>query len=117
MKKTYFILLCVLAFSCSRTELPFGNSENCDTEINFTDDIQGIINNSCAYSGCHLDVAPGNYTSFQGLQGAINSGEFFTRVLSIRDMPPNYAPEGRPKSLTPMEIELINCWAENDYPQ
>lgn len=107
----------MLAFSCTRTELPFGNTENCDPEINFTNDIQEIINTSCAYSGCHLDSAPGIYTSFDGLTGAIDNGEFFTRVLSIRDMPPSYAPDDRPQTLTAAEIELINCWAENDYPE
>jgi hypothetical protein len=117
MKKVYFIFISLTILSCSRTEIPFGSTENCDPELNYTDNIAEIINSSCAYSGCHLNSAPGIYTSYEGLKGSIDNGEFFTRVLSIRDMPPSYAPDDKPQELSAEEIELINCWAENDYPK
>ena len=85
--------------------------------------IKAIIDNSCAYSGCHLDgSAPGVYTTYSGVASVVESGRFREKVVSLRDdpnlgMPPDFAPEGRPKDLTQFELELIQCWLENNYPE
>jgi hypothetical protein len=118
MMKYFCFLCCLLTVACTRTEIPFGNVENCDPNISYNENVSEIINKSCAYVGCHVNnTAPGNYNSYEGMIANLNNGEFLTRVLSIKDMPPSYAPEGKPKELTTEELELITCWAENDYPQ
>jgi hypothetical protein len=94
-----------------------------DTIPAYDPQIRQIIEESCAYSGCHLDgSAPGVYDSYQGLLPNIESGLFRTRVLQLRDdpnqgMPPDYAPQGRPKDLTPEQLDLIECWLDSGHPE
>lgn len=94
-----------------------------DTIPTYVGQIEAIISESCAYSGCHLDgTAPGTYTSYEGVLPNIESGAFRSRVLLLKDdpnqgMPPNYAPDGRPKDLTPEELDLIECWLDSGHPE
>ncbi|MBT8234135.1 MAG: hypothetical protein HKO66_02540 [Saprospiraceae bacterium] len=90
----------------------------------YDDAIKGIIDNSCAYSGCHDgQTGIGNYQNLEGLQGDIDDNDFFERVVEIREdpvkgMPPERAEElGGPAMLTDEEFQLILCWIENGYPQ
>ncbi len=118
MKKLWFFSLFFFVFACTRTEIPFGNTEDCDPDITFSEDIVSIVSNSCAYSGCHINnTAPGNYDTYAGLLSVLDNGEFLKRVISLKDMPPSYAPDDKPQELTMEELELIACWAENDYPE
>lgn len=132
MKKQLFPLaLCVGVISavffqsCDSEQLPEPMlPESCmDSIPTFEGSIQGIIGNSCAYSGCHLDgSAPGVYTSYSGLVRAVESGRFKEKVIGLRGdpnlgMPPRYAPDGRPRELSQTEYELILCWLENNYPE
>jgi hypothetical protein len=32
-------------------------------------------------------------------------------------MPPDYAPEGRPRDLTQEQLDLIECWLDSGYPE
>ena len=84
--------------------------------------IREIIDRTCAYSGCHLDSAPGVYTSYSGLESVLNSGLFRQRVILVKDdpvsgMPPNNAPGNRAKNLTNEELNLIQCWLEAGFPE
>lgn len=84
--------------------------------------IKAIIDRSCAYSGCHLDSAPGRYDSYEGLKSILDGGKFKSRVIDVKDdpnagMPPDYSPEGRPENLTEEELNMIQCWLEADYPK
>jgi hypothetical protein len=94
-----------------------------DTISAYDPQVRQIIEESCAYSGCHLDgTAPGVYDSYQGVLPNIESGAFRTRVLELKDdpnqgMPPDYAPEGRPKDLTQEQLDLLECWLDSGYPE
>lgn len=117
MKYLIFVS-CFFAIACSRTEIPFGTDEECETDYTYTNDIAAIVNKSCAYANCHLNnTAPGNFDTYEGLKAYLDDGEFLKRTVSIKNMPPNYAPDNKPKELTADEIMMISCWAENDYPQ
>ena len=95
----------------------------CDTTVtSYNLNIKPIIDNNCAYSGCHLDspIAPGNFSSYTGLEIFLST--FEERVIIEKDdeehgMPPFYAPAGRPQDLTEEELELITCWVEAGYPE
>lgn len=109
---------------CTADQLPEPQpAAGCDdATLSYSSTIAGIIENSCAYSGCHLDSAPGTYDSYQGLLGILNSGSFRERVVTLRDdpnlgMPPDNAPLDRPKNLTTEELQLIQCWLEAGYPE
>ncbi len=124
-----FAFLCLMASlalaACDNAQLPEPMlPESCmDSVPTYQVDIKPIIDNSCAYAGCHLDgSAPGIYTDYQGLVNVIESGKFQEKVISLRDdpvlgMPPDNAPDGRPDDLSQEELELIQCWLENDYPE
>ena len=84
--------------SCVSDELPEPTlPESCMVSIpTYEGSIKAIIDNSCAYSGCHLDgSAPGVYTSYSGLESVVRSGSFKEKVVSLRDdpnlgMPPDF---------------------------
>lgn len=130
MKRLFFPMLAIaimgLAASCSTDKLApvtVLEPEFCDTiPATYALNVRDIIDNSCAYSGCHLDGAPGNYSTYEGLQGVIASGDFVSRVITQREdpdmgMPPSYAPSGRQTDLTPEELNIIQCWIENGFPE
>lgn len=116
----------LLAYSgCTSDQLPepMVASTCTDTISAYDPQVRQIIEESCAYSGCHLDgTAPGVYDSYQGVLPNIESGAFRTRVLELKDdpnqgMPPDYAPEGRPKDLTQEQLDLLECWLDSGYPE
>ena len=126
---TFFSILTALALffcsSCTSDKLPEPTiASTCtDTIPAYDPQVRQIIEETCAYAGCHLDgSAPGVYDSYQGVLPNIESGAFRTRVLELKDdpnqgMPPDYAPEGRPKDLTPEQLDLIECWLDSGHPE
>ena len=53
--------------ACTNDELPEPTEIPCDDVMpTYVVDIEPIIQQSCAYSGCHLGTAPGVYTSYEG---------------------------------------------------
>jgi uncharacterized membrane protein len=122
----FLVLFLGLIASCSTEKLAppvVVEPEFCDTiPATYELNVRDIIDKNCAYSGCHLDGAPGNYSTFEGLQEVINNGEFISRVITQRDdtsagMPPFYVPSGRQEDLTQEELDVITCWIENGFPE
>lgn len=115
MKKLFIFSILFLALACTRVSVDPPTGE-CEGSITYTDNIKEILDKSCAYSGCHIDgTAPGDYSNYAGLEAGIASGELRKRMIEIQNMPPEYAPDDKPKSLTEDEMELINCWVQNEY--
>lgn len=116
---TYLLLL----FSCTHDSLGEPIKGDCENlNVTYVAMIKPIIDETCAYSTCHLDTAPGNFLSFNGLLPYLENGEFKNRVLNIKDdptlgMPPDYVPNNRPFSLTDEELNLIRCWLDNNFPE
>lgn len=119
----YCLCFVLLTVACTKDALPQPEPSLCGNEsLNYEDDIRPIIEASCAYPGCHLGEAPGIYTSYAGVELDIERGLFRLRTIELRSdpavgMPPDYAPEGRPKNLTEAELNLIECWLDAGYPQ
>lgn len=123
MKKPSFFLLFPLfamaVFACNKED------DSCKTT--YSDEVKSIIDNSCAYSGCHsgstasawVPEGSKDYTTYEGMLDNLNNGKFAERVLELKDMPPapNFIPEGKPTELTASELDIINCWVENGYPR
>lgn len=110
--------------ACTSDQLPEPTGPDCQGDApTYTEDIRPIIDASCAYSGCHLDSSPGRFDTYGGLLPYIDgSNEFRQRVILERadedmGMPPNYAPDGRPKDLTEEQVLLIECWLEAGFPE
>ena len=98
-------------------------SGSCPTpQPTYDGSVKEIIDRTCAYSGCHLDSAPGRYDSYTNLVGILEGGKFKTRVIDLKDdpisgMPPNNAPQGKAVDLTEEELNIIQCWLDANYPE
>lgn len=109
--------------ACTTDMLPEPVVTPCDDiSPNYVDDIRPIIENSCAYTGCHLGSAPGVYADYEGLLPNLESGLFLERTINLKDdpiigMPPAYAPADRPLNLTEDELRLIQCWLDAGFPE
>jgi len=109
--------------SCTNDELPEPISPTCDstTNVTYVGEIKAIIDNSCAYAGCHVSgFSSGDFTTYDGIKSFADAGSIMDRVITQREdpnngMPPNYAPEGRPQDLTAEELELMECWIDGGY--
>lgn len=122
MKIKYFLL--VLMFSSIFLSSCGKDDDSCDATYN--SNVRAIIENSCAYAGCHagaeasmwVSESSKDYTNFAGMQANITDGSFVKRVLEQKNMPPDdFIPEGRPTELTAEEIEILTCWQENNFPE
>jgi hypothetical protein len=118
----FYVSLLVVP-SCTSDILPEPIILPCDGETpTYEANVREIVERTCAYSGCHLGGAPGLYDSYQGLVSDLESGLFRQVVIDLRDdpaegMPPDYAPQDRPKDLTEDELMTITCWLDAGYPE
>ena len=111
MKKTiglFVIGLSVLGYtSCKKDLVPAcdGSTPTYDGEI------KAIIDNNCTGGLCHDNgSSKGDFTTYAGLQSVLSNGKFKSEVLIDQTMPRN-------GSLSQEEIDAIQCWSENDYPE
>lgn len=112
----------LLAQSCTTDKLvPAPN--NCDdTPPVWDNEVDDIIQLTCAYSGCHISgtSAPGNYLTYSGILSDLNNGSFKSRVFDIKDnpilgMPPDNS--SGPKDLTTEQLNILSCWMEAGFPE
>lgn len=108
----------VLAFcSCSRDTV---TEPDCTViEEQTYQEVKLILNESCAYTGCHLNNgAPGNFDTYDGVKNYldINNSNIFTSDVNSERMPPDYAEEGK-MTISPLEILQLICWIDNGYPE
>lgn len=117
MKKiTYYFLLIVLTstyqFGCKKDnkESMYPPKTNCDTAaVTWHEDIQPIINNSCALSGCHnSQSAAGGHKldSYNDVKESVNSN-LFLAVVESGTMPKNA------NKLDECAIAKIRIWINN----
>lgn len=123
-----FPVFCLLSVTiitiaaCTTDALPEPTELPCDNVMpTYVTDVEPIIQQSCAYGGCHLGTAPGIYTSYEGLLPQLEAGNFRDRVITMQadpnvGMPPNYAPSDRPEDLTADQLEIIECWLDAGFP-
>jgi hypothetical protein len=116
--------LWLLLPACTADQLPEPAGPDCSDlgAPTYLTDIKPVIDQSCAYSGCHLDSAPGNFSDYDGLLPFLESNDFRQRVIleradAERGMPPDFAPDDRPRDLSDEQIRLIECWLASGYPE
>lgn len=113
----------LLLGSCTSDQLPEPIMANCGVDTpTYAVEVKPIIDESCAYSGCHLDSSPGRFDSYNGLLPYLQDNTFRQRVLIQRGdpttgMPPNFAPNGRPIDLTSDQLTIIECWLNAGFPE
>jgi len=115
-----------LGVGCTTDELP--EPEACPPDAaRYSTNIKPIIDASCAYAGCHDGASvgvPGNYTTYSGLLPFLDAGLVRVRVIDQKDDPvfgmppgPEVYPQSQKADLTPQELELMQCWLNNGYPE
>jgi len=105
MKKIIAISCLVAAFTACKKES--GNlTPSCDgSNPTYNGSIKTILDTRCGSASCHP-----NYTSYNGLSGILQNGDFKREVLTNQTMPQG-------SSLTQDQINKIECWAENGFPE
>ena len=100
------VAIAALTFACSKpshTPVCDGSTPTYDADISL------IINDNCLQ--CHgTGSSNGVYTTYAGLEADLNDGDFEKEVLTKQKMPKN-------GSLTESQLNLIQCWVENGYPE
>ncbi|MCP4442013.1 MAG: hypothetical protein GY810_24150 [Aureispira sp.] len=116
MKAKYLLwgaCVCAIPFfqtSCTVDKLaePLGV---CDTlTVTYNTHMDTLLNNNCAFSGCHDGAS-----QFPDLRtfGSIGSSNKFDRVharISEGTMPPS-------GSLSTDQVQKVQCWKDNNYPE
>lgn len=103
-------------------------AQGCDIlEAAYDINIKAIIDQTCAYSGCHDGaggIGPGNYNTYEGLIQDLESGSFASRVITLKDnpslgMPPDQSvyPQSQQDTLSSLQLEIITCWLQEGFPQ
>jgi len=107
----FLVISSLLSFqACKDKEDDMPAGECPDEALTYEGRVKEIINLNCAISGCHGDnTSPGLFTDYNGLEFYITSGQFATRVLEQRSMPP------APNRLSTKDYNDLKCWAEGGY--
>ncbi len=114
-----FLLFAAFLTACNYDKIvPEPDGLDCDAvQLTYNEQVREIIDRNCAYSGCHDGISgnPGNFTTYAGLISRISNGQFESRVLLTREMPPPNATG--PTELTQDEIDDLTCWLTQGYPE
>ncbi len=107
------ILFIVLAMSSCKKGGSSKRTPECDgSHPTYNSQIKVIIEGNCNASGCHnAGSHNGNFTTYSGMSSFLNSGSFKRAVLTDQTMPSGSA------SLSQKNINLIQCWANDGYPE
>ena len=84
----------------------------CDTSaVSFKDDIEPIVQNNCAISGCHIAGGSGNglFINYAGIKDKVDNGSLRQRVVVARDMPVGFP-------LTDCQVDFIDAWTSAGAP-
>jgi hypothetical protein len=119
-----FVLLVLFVIACTNDKLdePIPPTFCEANVITYDDQVKPIIDRACGIPGCHVQgtIAPGVFTSYQGLSPFLSDAEFKRYVVDLVDdpdlgMPPNWPTNPGPKDLTEEEFEIVSCWISQGY--
>lgn len=109
-----FILSSLLLFAaCASDKLPEPQTDGCDPALTYDGAIKTIVDNSCAFTGCHVagGDGPGNFSDYAGMLGSLENDAIKTRVVDQRDMPI------APGEISTEDFESIRCWLLAGFPE
>ena len=127
----FFGLLLITAVACTNDELPPSMTpEFCnDIDAFYDTNVKPIIDESCAYSGCHDGaggIGAGDFTNYATFSAYLDTkiGSVRNRVFEIADnpalgMPPDQSVyiESQKDDLTEEEMNILQCWLDAGYPE
>ena len=114
------LVLLLLAVGCKNDPVEPMEMDPCAEPLSYAVDILPIINETCNYAGCHA----GAYSTYDGIEPKIISGSFVDRVFNRMDdpalrMPPSSSvyPNVQQEMLTPEQLDILQCWVNQGYPE
>jgi len=111
------IFLGIIACTKDNTTAPTLTTVDCSNiTASYANDIQPIMNSSCAISGCHVaGFSSGDFSNYVGLKEKIEDGTIKNRTIVQMNMPP--ANSTGPTNLTSTQLNLLTCWIEAGAPE
>lgn len=115
----YFLIIAIgasLASGCyydnEETLYPTnGLPKDCDTTaLTYDGKIKAIINQNCAYAGCHLNGQSPDLSNYDNVVGSIERVKI--RAIDQKSMPPSGA-SNKPSNC---DISLLKTWIEKGMP-
>ncbi len=116
-KYCLFFLVLSGIIACTKDNTTAPTPTDCSTiTSSYANDIQSIMNSSCAISGCHVaGFSNGDFTNYAGLKEKVDNGTVKNRTIVQMNMPP--ANSSGPTSLTTTQLDLLTCWIEAGAPE
>ena len=117
-KLLIFLSTFLCFFACTKDNMttPPISIDCSNIMASYVNDIQPIMNSSCAISGCHISgFGSGDFTTYSGLKAKVDDGTVKNRTIVNMNMPP--ANSSGPTTLTMTQIDLLNCWIEAGAPE
>lgn len=110
------VLLVFLGITACTKDNISPTTPNCSSLMaSYVNDIQPIMNSSCAISGCHVaGFSSGDFTNYSGLKAKVDDGTVNNRTIVQMNMPPA---NSTGPTLTTAQLDLLNCWIEAGAPE
>lgn len=122
MVRSLFVLLLFAASLLPLQGCTWNHSTDLDCDpgvVTFSGAVQPILTRACTgerLGDCHQpNTLNGDYTNFTVLKARIDDGKFQSRVLELKNMPPDYS--RGPVNLSKCELEKIQIWINDGAPQ
>ncbi|MFN0200989.1 MAG: hypothetical protein ACKVTZ_05685 [Bacteroidia bacterium] len=116
------LLVGVAISACDNTTPPedYLNAADCTTIVDstntYTKSVKAILDNNCAFSGCHNAATKKEGVNLEGYAASKNT--FSTNDLVLCSIHHGTGCEPMPKGgskLSDSDIKKIDCWAKNGY--
>ncbi|MCB0430858.1 MAG: hypothetical protein H6546_08365 [Chitinophagales bacterium] len=113
--KTRMMLVALMAMSvggvlssCSKKKL----TPVCDgTQPTYDNGVATIISGTCMGSKCHSSGSKnGDLTTYAKMKTYLTNGAFNKQVMETQNMP-------KGSSLSQAQLNTLQCWVENGYPE
>jgi len=102
------LLFLALYTSCTKDKTMPAEPVECDNEISFAQDVQPILMNSCATTGCHSTSSSANNMAFENYAGVFQHRELILKTVrheaGVTPMPIGAG------QLAASDIQKIACW-------
>lgn len=105
IKRGLFTLLfgSSVLISCTQDKVTEDAPDPCNEDYTYSDDIEAIIMNNCATSGCHNGAQSPALNSYSAVEA--KKDRVKARAVDLKTMPPS-------GPLSDAEIQKISCWIE-----
>ncbi len=121
MNKLFLIVACagftLVLSQCSKSAKEITTFDCAGTAASYASDVKGILDASCATSGCHSASSKANgidLSSYDAAKSAAGDKSFLGSVQHVSGY--DKMPKGGSK-LADDKVKTLSCWVQNNMPQ